>query len=315
MDLDANVYLGGVCLNGNYYSCNILHEDESTIRKIDSAGIITTIAGDGTSGYNGDGFAATSAELNHPDGFAVDGRGNLYIADSLNHRVRRVDAASGLITTVAGTGTAGYGGDNGAATSAMLNFPRAVAIDGSGTLYIADTSNNRIRKVTSTGIISTLAGTGVSGFSGDGGLAKDAELSGPWSIALDTTGSTLYALDTNNNRVRRVQGLLGPTTLTTSPTSLAFGNQAAKTSSATKVITVKNTGKEPLNLYAVTLAGADPTSFSFVNACDVAVKADATCAISVKFTPPAVGPQSAEVSLSGNTAGGPTIVKLSGTGT
>jgi sugar lactone lactonase YvrE len=314
VDSRGNVYLGGVCPNGNYYGCPILREDISTIRKIDSAGVISTVAGNGLSGYNGDGIAASSAELNHPLGFTADRSGNLYIADTLNHRVRRVDATSGIITTVAGTGTAGYDGDNGAATDAELNFPRDVAIDAFDTLYIADTFNDRIRRVTASGIISTVAGTGKSGFSGDGGEASLAELSGPWRLALDSTGSTLYLADTNNNRLRLVQGLLGPTTLTTNPTSLAYANQAAGTTSAAKLITLKNTGARPLNVYSVTLTGSDPGAFSFVNACDVPVVAGRTCTIGVKFRPPSVGAQSAEIRIASNATTSPGVVNLSGSG-
>ena len=139
-------------------------------------GIITTVAGTGTAGYSGDGGQATSAQLNAPLGVAVDAQGSLYIADDVDHRVRKV--SGGIITTVAGTGSAGFSGDGGQATSAQLNFPFGVAVDTQGSLYIADYGNNRVRKV-SGGVISTVAGTGAAGFSGDGGQATSAQLNAP----------------------------------------------------------------------------------------------------------------------------------------
>ncbi len=157
---------------GNLY---IADTNNSRIRKVTPDGTITTVAGNGTPGYNGDNIAATSAELYWPSGVAVDGAGTLYIADTINSRIRKVTPA-GIITTVAGNGTSDYSGDSGAATSAELNWPVGVAVDGAGNLYIADTMNNRIRKVTPGGIITTVAGTGINGYSGDGGAATSAEL-------------------------------------------------------------------------------------------------------------------------------------------
>src|SRR5262249_43599938 len=145
-------------------------------------------AGNGTSGYSGDGGPATSAQLNVPFGVAVDGAGNLYIADLRNSRIRKV-TTDGLISTVAGNETTGYSGDGGPATSAQLNSPNGVAVDGAGNLYIADYSNNRIRRVTTDGLISTVAGNGTRGYSGDGGPATFAQLSGPAGVALDAAGN------------------------------------------------------------------------------------------------------------------------------
>ena len=138
------------------------------IRKVDGAGILTTVAGTGARGFSGDGGPATDAALNSTNGVAVDGAGNLFIADSGNNRIRKVDGA-GIITTVAGGGGRGFSGDGGPATAAALRFPLGVAVDGAGNLFIADSSNNRIRKVDGAGIITTVAGTGAFGFSGDGG--------------------------------------------------------------------------------------------------------------------------------------------------
>jgi sugar lactone lactonase YvrE len=183
----------------------ITDANNQRVRKVDAlTGIITTLAGTGVAGYSGDGGPATSAELNFPDGVGLDGDGNLYIGDALNNRIRKVTAATGVITTVAGNGVAGYSGDGGQATNAELNFPSRPALDAAGNLYIADYQNNRIRRVdTSTGIIATVVGNGVGGFSGDGGLATIAELNGPISVTVDALGN-LYIGDINNARIRVV---------------------------------------------------------------------------------------------------------------
>jgi sugar lactone lactonase YvrE len=175
------------------------------IRRVDAATqIITTVAGDGSGGYNGDGGPATSAELNWPTAVTVDGSGNLLVADSLNERIRRVDAASQIITTVAGNGTQGFSGDSGPATSAELSWPYDVAVDTYGDLFIADLANQRIRRVdAATQVITTVAGNGTLGFSGDGGPATTAELSSPNGVALDRSGN-VFISDAGNNRIRRV---------------------------------------------------------------------------------------------------------------
>jgi sugar lactone lactonase YvrE len=175
---------------------------------------ITTVAGTGTAGFSGDGGPATSAQLNHPRGLAFDGSRNLFIADSTNHRIRKVAAGTGIITTVAGTGTAGFNGDNMAATSAQLRFPVGVALDASGDLFIADSTNHRIRKVVlATGIITTVAGSGPTGsgngdFAGDGGPATSARLDTPFWVAFDASGD-LFIADVSNNRVRKVDAATG----------------------------------------------------------------------------------------------------------
>ena len=180
------------------------------VRRVDAAtGVITTVAGTGISGFSGDGGPATDAQLNEPFGVAVDASGDLFIADTSNDRVRRVDAATGVITTVAGTGISGFSGDGGQATDAQLNDPSGVAVDASGNLFIADTSNDRVRRVDSaTGVITSVAGTGISGFSGDGGPATDAQLNEPFGVAVDASGN-LFIADTSNDRVRRVDGATG----------------------------------------------------------------------------------------------------------
>ncbi|MGG1517006.1 S-layer homology domain-containing protein [Paenibacillus oryzisoli] len=163
----------------------------------------TKLAGTGTAGYGGDGGAATAAKLNGPSGIWRDmDSGVMYIADTQNHRIRKI-AANGNISTIAGTGTSGFSGDGGDATSAKLNQPTDVIMDGDGNLYIADSYNQRIRKVSADGKISTVAGTGHAGYNSDGIAATAAELNHPYGVALDKDGNLLIA-DTSNSRVRQV---------------------------------------------------------------------------------------------------------------
>jgi len=151
---------------------------DDRIRKVTPRGVISTVAGNGTAGFSGDGGLATSAQLHHPNGLAMDAAGNVYIADIINSRIRKV-TPGGVISTVAGSGTGGFSGDGGPATSAQLARPYGVALDAAGNLYIADLGNRRIRKVTPGGVISTVAGSGTGGSSGDGGPATWAQLSYP----------------------------------------------------------------------------------------------------------------------------------------
>lgn len=164
---------------------------------------INTFAGNRTDGYTGDSGAATSAELDLPLGLALDSSGNLYIADSANNVVRKV--SGGIISTVAGDGTGGYSGDTGPATSAELLSPGGVAVDSSGNIYIADTGNQVIRMVSTSGTITTIAGTNTGGYAGDGGPAVDAELDLPTSIAVDH-GGNLYVADSGNHVIREISG-------------------------------------------------------------------------------------------------------------
>jgi len=171
---------------------------------------ITTVAGIGTAGYTGDGALATGAQLNGPGGVAVDASGNIYISEFYNHTIRKITVSTGIITTVAGTGVAGYNGDGGLATAAQLTSPNGVSIDASGNFYLSDHDNQRIRKITaSTGIITTVAGIGTAGFSGDGGLATLAEMNGPSGPpAIDASGN-IYIADFRNHRVRKVEASTG----------------------------------------------------------------------------------------------------------
>ena len=195
-----------------------------------STGFISTVAGNGTGGYAGDGAAATSAELNYPLGVAVDSSLNLYIADYSNHRIRKVTYSSGYISTVAGTGTSGYSGDGGAATSAMLSSPRRVLVDTSNNLFIADTGNHRVR-VVSGGNINTLAGNGTAGFGGDGGLAPLASLNTPVGLAFDA-GGNLYIADSANSRIRQVAAGTGTITTVAGAEGAGFGGDGGPATSA-----------------------------------------------------------------------------------
>jgi len=167
--------------SGNLF---IADTDNDRIRRVDtSTGVITTVAGNGTRGFSGDGSPATSASLNNPTDVAVNASGDLFISDIYNHRVRKVDGGTGVVTTVAGNGTADYSGDGGPATSASLKSPNSVAVDDSGNLFIADKWNHRVREVDgATGVISTVAGNGTSGYSGDGSLATSASLHYPTDL-------------------------------------------------------------------------------------------------------------------------------------
>jgi len=185
---------------GNLYFADF---NNHRVRRVAPNGTITTVAGNGTPGFSGDGGTATQAQLNFPLGVAIDKDGNLFISEQNNHRVRKVTAATGVITTAAGSGTAGFGGDGGAATSAQLNQPADVAVDNAGNLYIADFNNSRIRRVAANGVITTFAGTGVAGFSGDGGPATSAMLAFPNDVAVDGAGD-VYVSDIGNQRIRKI---------------------------------------------------------------------------------------------------------------
>jgi len=187
-------------------SLYVAERDGERVRRIDPSGRITTVAGNGVIGFGGDGGSAVAAELDHPTAIALDGSGNLFIADSKNNRVRRVDRG-GRITTVAGSGTAGFGGDGGPATAAMLNEPVGLAIDRDGAVLVADSKNSCVRRIDADGVIKTIAGHKTDddrgGFAGDGGQATAALLGWPQGIAVDGSGS-IYIADPLNGRVRRV---------------------------------------------------------------------------------------------------------------
>ena len=185
---------------GNIY---VAEYSGNRIRKVAAGtGIVSTVAG-GLAGYGGDGGAATAARLNYPHGIAVDQAGNLYIADSGNNRIRKVTAATGIITTIAGTNSSGYDGDGPDATVLRISGPAGIAVDTAGNVYFSDTNNQRIRKITPAGALVTVAGDGTQGFGGDGGNALSASFHTPNDIAMDA-GGNLYIADYWNHRIRRI---------------------------------------------------------------------------------------------------------------
>jgi uncharacterized protein (TIGR03437 family) len=185
--------------SGNYF---VADTGNRRVREGQPGGNFFTKAGNGNASYFGDGMAATLASVNQPEGVAVDGAGNLYIADTFDNVVRKV-AANGVISTIAGFGTPGFGGDGGPATSAKLNRPRAVAVDAQGSVYVADTGNNRVRKIDPLGNISTVAGDGTADFAPADGTATQQGLSDPRGVAVDRAGN-VYVAETGHNRVRRI---------------------------------------------------------------------------------------------------------------
>jgi sugar lactone lactonase YvrE len=304
----------GVALDsvGNLYIADWYN---NRIRKVTvSTGIITTVAGIGPTniggGYSGDGGLATSAELDLPTNLTFDSAGNLYIADSNNHRIRKVNASTGVIATVAGNGTPGYSGDGGPATSAELNYPSDMTFDSAGNLYIADAQNERIREVNaSTGVITTVAGNGTSnpgpnglpvgGYAGDGGSATSAELSIPYGVALDGAGN-LYIADEQNYRIRKVS-------VTTTALSFASTAVGATSSDSPQSVTVANVGNLPLDAVGPGLAITGP---NFVQVAGPGTPEDCTstfsltpgtsCNLSISFTPQSVGTLSSSAAFTDN---------------
>ena len=186
--------------SGNLYIAEYGNKD---IRKISTAGVITTIAGTGTAGYNGDNMPATSAQINDPIGIIFDNKGDLYFSDNANYRIRKIDHTTGIITTVVGTGTAGYTGDNGPASAAQIRLTGYLCFSPAGELFFGDYSNHVIRKLNAAGIITTVAGTGVSGHTGDDGPASAATFVSPSTLLFDNAGN-IFISDRVLGVIRRI---------------------------------------------------------------------------------------------------------------
>ena len=238
----------------------IADSNNSRIRKVWTSGIITTVAGNGSSGFSGDGGAAVSVELNNPQAVALDHNGNLYIADSSNYRIREV-GTNGNINTVAGTGTYGYSGDGGPATGAQIMYPIALLVNGAGNLYFADGNNNRIRVVSANGNIDTAAGNGSSGYTGDGGEGVLAALNNPSGLAIDGSGR-IYIADSNNRAIRTLIPPLGEAALSVQGTH--SGSFAAGESGATYVVTASNSALAGATSGTVTVTETLPLGLTLV---------------------------------------------------
>jgi uncharacterized protein YjdB len=250
--------------SGNVY---IAETGNNRVRKVNTSGIISTVAGTGVSGFSGDGGSATAAKLSSPFGVSTDASGNVYIADLGNNRIRKV--SGGVISTVAGTGVAGFSGDGGAATSAAINTPYGMTLDASGNMYICDYNNFRIRRVSSTGVISTIAGTGTATYGGDGGLATLADLNRPTGIAVDASGN-IYIADNNNQRVRKLCVLPVSGTIT-GPTTVVMGNNITLSTTGTggtwsSVFTAKATVASSGMVHAIA-SGVDTIKYTATNSC------------------------------------------------
>src|SRR6185312_8414336 len=296
-------------------SGNVLIADSSNnrIRKVDAVtGVISTIAGDGSGGFNGDGIPATSASLNFPSAVAVDSNGSVYIADTTNHRIRRIDVVSGLISTVVGTGSIGFvgsNGDGGPALTARLNNPEGLAFDSLGNLFISEFGGSVRRVDASSGIIVTVAGSQrcCDPTNGDGGAAVAAALNGPRGIAIDGTGD-LFITESIGNRIRRVT----PSAfLSSSSAALIFDAQVIGGTSPQQVVTVRNTGAVVLNIFGVTTTG----DFAVTNECGASVASGASCSVIARFEPTEAGKRVGTLTINNNAFGGPETILLSGVAT
>jgi sugar lactone lactonase YvrE len=280
------------------------------IRKLNlTTGVITTIAGS-TSGFSGDGASALSAQLSLPTALALDSSGNLYIADTGNHRIRKLNLTTSIITTIAGNGTQGYSGDLGPATSAAIDSPTGIALDASSNLYLADTHNHRIRAINaSTGVITTIAGTGSPGFSGDTTAATAANLALPHGLTSDSAGN-LYLADTANHRIRRIDATTGIITTVVGdgtqafagdngpPTAASLDSPTATTLSPASNLTLSDTGNQrirqvvtqPTSTSITTIAGIGVTAPGALNLTAPSVIAYGTGQLTASLaTSPATG--------------------------
>ena len=285
---------------GNAY---IADQGEHVVRKV-SGGIITTIAGiGGVSGYSGDGGPAVDAQLDEPRAITIDSSDNVIIADTSNCRIREINAATGIITTVAGNGDCAMGGD-GVATENAIEFPQGVAVDANDNLFISDFSN-RIRWVSPSGFTTTIAGTGNNGYNGDGVPATSALIDEPTGIALDSAGNILFS-DSINGRVRSIS--IFPA-LNTSVGNLAFGLTSVGSTSSPQTVTVSAYG--PVTISNISVTG----NYSEADNCPAALANGKTCTMYAYFVPAASGTQTGSITINDNGFFNPVnTVNLSGLG-
>ena len=311
--------------HGNIF---FVDSEDNRIRRIDATTkIITTVAGNGPNGdagvgcaagaFSGDGGPAVSANLSCPLGLDIDSHDNLFVSDTFNNRIRRIDAATQTITTVAGNGTQGFSGDSGLATGASLNQPNRVSVNAAGNFFISDSGNNVIRRVDgTTGIITTFAGTGNFGFSGDGGAALSASFATPTGVVVDNQGN-MYVGDLFSNRIRLV--LLNPN-VTLSSNTAGFGNQPISVAATPLPVTVTNSGDAPLTISNIALTGASVFSLATsATPCPVApatLAVGAQCVIEVAFTPTQFVASTGTITITDNgpAANSTQTINVTGTG-
>jgi hypothetical protein len=299
----ANLYTPSGLAVDSRNNLYIAEYNNNRIREV-SGGTITTIAGNGFAGYVGDGDPATIAELNHPAGVAVDSARNVYVADYDNCVVREVTAATGIISTVAGTGQCGFNGD-GMATGHDLYTPTRVHVDANQNLFISEDNNQRVRWVNPAGIMTTIAGSGAVGFSGDGGPATSADFYYPRSAAQDASGNYLIA-DLNNLRVRRVSAFPA---LYTSASSLSFGLVTVGSNSTPQVLDLSALGV--LTFSNISITGP----FTEYDNCGSGLSNEATCKMIVTYKPTAAGTQTGAITFEDNGFFSDSItISLEGTG-
>jgi len=280
--------VGGIAVDtadNVYFSDTNTH----TIQKIDAlTGAITTVAGTGVLGAAVNNVQASLAQFNSPSGLAIDSFGDLYVADSGNHSVRKIDMQTGLVTILAGTGVSGYTGDYGLAANAQLSFPYGITLDSASTIYITELGNHTVRKFSEGGSISTVVGTGAAGFTGDGGSSSLAKLNAPQAVALDKSGNLLIA-DTGNNRIRRVTTIDGIiNTIAGNGGSVSLASSTSTTVAATSTPLPSPSGIAVDNLGNMYVSDANSGNITFITP-------DATAALDAKNTVTCLAPMSSSL--------------------